>query len=483
MTTIVPNDLLNPTEKTIKNWNCSFIAVEGPNVLDKLSLEDLAIPYESQYRSRVVLKAGETDQPLIYGFIGKAVTFLMVKVTYDSENDPYYQYEEEKYNITYYFENDPVLRPLGRLLIMTGSADNKIPQIYFNNPLDYDVILDVLHATIDAEYSGSTYTGFSMADLSDVLFSGLTSGDTLQYNGFYWTNVTGVTSGDGGTSGSSGTSGTSGFNVSNPLISRVLTSDGTANGAIANSGFTYNSTFSFLTVAPGVSGITNSRSVLSNALLYIRDTGLPLSFARLDYSVGLSLRNLRDVQIVAYDTDSGLTYRNGFRISTNPYSGATGTIFQLFTDGFGQSRDVIAWPSGSGGTTDCRTTFLTPVNINSGLTITGDLIINGTSYSGGTGTSGTSGTSGIDGSSGLMSGATLSSDFYYLSGSSTLYVPNIIATGLTLIDVSTLSGATNYVVTDSNGKIYITETVGITEDVVIGGVTLHFVNGLYTGQS
>ncbi len=28
MSKIVPNDLLNPTEKTIKNWNCSFIAAE-----------------------------------------------------------------------------------------------------------------------------------------------------------------------------------------------------------------------------------------------------------------------------------------------------------------------------------------------------------------------------------------------------------------------------------------------------------------------
>jgi len=188
MTKIVPNDLLNPTEKTIKNWNCSFIAVEGPNVLDKLSLEDLAIPYESQYRSRIILKAGETDQPLIYGFIGKAVTFLMIKVTYDSTNDPYYQYEQEKYNITYYFENDPILRPLNRLLVMTGSADEKIPQIYLNNPLDYDVVLDVMHATTDTDFGSGTTVGFGMINLSDVLFSGLTSGETLVYNGTSWTN-------------------------------------------------------------------------------------------------------------------------------------------------------------------------------------------------------------------------------------------------------------------------------------------------------
>lgn len=194
MTKIVPNDLLNPTEKTIKNWNCSFIAVEGPNVLDKLSLEDLAIPYESQYRARIILKAGETDQPLIYGFIGKVVTFLMIKVTYDSENDPYYQYEQEKYNITYYFEGDPIPRPLNRLMIMTGSSDERIPQIYMNNPLDYDVVLDVLHATVDYEYdaTGST-AGFAVDNLSDVVLDNLNSGDMLSYNNGNWVNVSGAT--------------------------------------------------------------------------------------------------------------------------------------------------------------------------------------------------------------------------------------------------------------------------------------------------
>jgi hypothetical protein len=222
MTKIVPNDLLNPTEKTIKNWNCSFIAVEGPNVLDKLSLEDLEIPYESQYRARVILKAGETNQPLSYGFIGKSVTFLMIKVTYDSINDPYYQYEQEKYNISYYFDNDPVVKSLGRLLIMTGSVDVKIPQIYLNNPLDYDVTLDVLHATIDTDYgSGTTYGGFGIVNLDDVILSGLTSGDTLMYYNGFWHNVpynysggTGGfgTSGTSGKDGLSGTNGTSGIN-------------------------------------------------------------------------------------------------------------------------------------------------------------------------------------------------------------------------------------------------------------------------------
>ena len=132
------------------------------------------------------MKAGEENQPLIYGFIGKSTTFLMVKVTYDSTNDPYYQYEQEKYNITYYFEDDPTLRPLNRLMIMTGSADDKIPQIYLNNPLDYDVVLDVLHATVDSEFdlSGSTsyHVKFDIRNISST-YTGLTNDEYIRCSG------------------------------------------------------------------------------------------------------------------------------------------------------------------------------------------------------------------------------------------------------------------------------------------------------------
>jgi len=187
MAIITPNSLINTTEKTIKNWNCSFIAVEGPNIISKLSLEDLAIPYESQYRSRIVLKAGESNK-LLYGFIGKAVTFLMIKVTYDSLTDPYYKYEEIKYNINYHFENDPILRPLNRLLIMTGSSEERIPQIYVTNPLDYDVVLDVLHATVDSEFDDETNISpdyqihYDIKDISST-YTGTTSDEYIRCSG------------------------------------------------------------------------------------------------------------------------------------------------------------------------------------------------------------------------------------------------------------------------------------------------------------
>ncbi len=176
---IVPNSLLKPTEKCIKVWNCSYIAVEGPNVTGNLSLEDIAIPYTSQYRSRLVLNANSIDQPLLYGFLGQEVTFLMIKVTYDEEHDQYYRYEKEKYNITYYYENENTLRPIGRLLTLTGSDTMKIPQIYLNNPYENDVFLDVLMATLEQD-------DISVSEIQTTTFTNLYYSNVISNESFVY---------------------------------------------------------------------------------------------------------------------------------------------------------------------------------------------------------------------------------------------------------------------------------------------------------
>jgi len=176
---IVPNNLLKPTEKCIKVWNCSYIAVEGPNITGQISLEDIAIPYTSQYRSRLVLNANSTDQPLLYGFLGQEVTFLMIKVTYNQELDPYYRYEKEKYNITYYYENEDTLRPIGRLLILTGSDTKKIPQIFLNNPYENEVVLDILMATL--EQSDISISQVQTTTFTNLYYSNVISNESFIY--------------------------------------------------------------------------------------------------------------------------------------------------------------------------------------------------------------------------------------------------------------------------------------------------------------
>jgi len=165
---IVPNDLLKPTEKCIKVWNCSFIATEGPNILGKISLDDLEIPFTSTYRAKVTLAGGAENTLLSYGNIGEKLTYLMIKVTYDSENDPYYIYQKENYNITYWLSGSttgvtyPIAEnvyPIGRLMVLSGSDTNKVPRIFVSNPNQYPVTLDMIMANYVSEtisVSGTT---------------------------------------------------------------------------------------------------------------------------------------------------------------------------------------------------------------------------------------------------------------------------------------------------------------------------------------
>ena len=157
MTRIVTNKLLNPTKRVIENWKTDFRTSDGPNTSIFIKLDDLGIPYDSHYMSRIVLPAGSEDYFLNYGLVDNT-TFLLIKVTYngnydyasEDDYDPYYIHEENNYNITYYFEDEPnVLYPIGRLLLLNGSFNNKLTNIYLNNPLDYDVVLDVLQANLD----------------------------------------------------------------------------------------------------------------------------------------------------------------------------------------------------------------------------------------------------------------------------------------------------------------------------------------------
>lgn len=157
MTRIVTNNLLQPTRRVISNVNSVFMTSDGPNLSAKIDLVNMGIPYDSHYRSRIVLPANTNDYFLHYGTL-ENVTFLLIKVTYngnydfynEDDFDPLYRYEPNNYNINYYFEgNSGITYPIGRLLVLNGSFTTPLTKIYLNNPLDYDVVLDVLHANID----------------------------------------------------------------------------------------------------------------------------------------------------------------------------------------------------------------------------------------------------------------------------------------------------------------------------------------------
>lgn len=172
---IQPNILLTPTEKLIKLYDCSFIAIEGPNMKGKLNLEGMEIPYESFYVSQLILNQNAQDQPIIYGFLGEEITFLMVRARY-MPLDPNWQLETKQY-IEYYYDDEPTtIRHMSQLMILTGNSTNRIPQIFFNNPnSSYKVYLEILAANLaQTDLTSSQYTSYTA---------------TGSFSGLYWNSI------------------------------------------------------------------------------------------------------------------------------------------------------------------------------------------------------------------------------------------------------------------------------------------------------
>lgn len=174
MTYIQPNMLLTPTEKLIKPYECSFIVIEGPNMKGKLNLEGLEIRYDSFYLSQLVLNPSSSDQPLMYGFLGENVTFLMVRAKY-LPSDPNWAIETDQY-IEYYFKDDPSqVRNMSQLMILTGNSTKRISQIFFNNPNQtYKVYIEVLMANLPQ----NNLTNTNQFTQNSV------------YSGLYWNSIT-----------------------------------------------------------------------------------------------------------------------------------------------------------------------------------------------------------------------------------------------------------------------------------------------------
>lgn len=212
---IKPNHFLLPTEKSIKPWDKCFLGVEGPNITERLDLSDIGIAYTDYYISRLVLTSNAQDVPLYFEGLETELVFLMVRVRKDAEHNPYYPYDDLIGNydtlkhITYYFSDfTGNTHVLSEFFIQTGSYINKIPTIYFNNPNNFDVVLDVFGAILEKSaptppYTGTTYYSnlyFESIISDEFVFSGITGSTALHLlneffiveNIFPYTGITSV---------------------------------------------------------------------------------------------------------------------------------------------------------------------------------------------------------------------------------------------------------------------------------------------------
>lgn len=130
----------------IKFQGGDLIAVEGPNIIERMMLCDLKMPFKQIVKSKIILKAGQTNVLVNYSSLGDNVTFLSMVARYNPksviEADNYVQYN--------YFTDFSKLYNFAQLLILTGNSTHRVPQLYLTNPnIKYPVTIDLMLAVID----------------------------------------------------------------------------------------------------------------------------------------------------------------------------------------------------------------------------------------------------------------------------------------------------------------------------------------------
>lgn len=164
------NSLFGSSSQYIKTNGGDLVAVQGSNIMERLILNDIRIPYKQVLKSRIILKPGQTNFLLNHLGLGDNSTFLAIKVTYDPKS----KLEEDNYINWSYFDDQTRVYPIGRLMILTGNSENRIKQIYLTNPnQNMPVSLDVMVGIYDDEYSyfnnnvqtGASFTGLEYTDI------------------------------------------------------------------------------------------------------------------------------------------------------------------------------------------------------------------------------------------------------------------------------------------------------------------------------
>lgn len=165
------SSLFGNQSQYIKVNGGDFVAVQGANTFEKLLLSDLRMPYKQLLKSRVILKAGQTNYLLNHLGLGDNATFVAIKAIYDAKS----VIEEDNF-ITWSFYDDLTKSySMAQMLVLTGNSTNRIKQLYLTNPnTKYPVALEVMVANIDDSYSffndtvnqsGTTFTGLEWTDI------------------------------------------------------------------------------------------------------------------------------------------------------------------------------------------------------------------------------------------------------------------------------------------------------------------------------
>jgi hypothetical protein len=159
----------------IKVTGGDFIAIEGSNTRERLTVSDLRMPYKQLLKSRVILKPGQVNYLLNHLGLGDNATFLAIKTIFNPKS----VIQADNY-INYSFYDDLTkVYTFAQMMVLTGNSGNRIKQLYLTNPNSkYDVQLEVMIGIIDDNYSffndtlnqsGTSFTGLEYTDISSYI--------------------------------------------------------------------------------------------------------------------------------------------------------------------------------------------------------------------------------------------------------------------------------------------------------------------------
>jgi hypothetical protein len=169
------NSVFGPSAQYIKVNGGDFVAIEGSNILERLTVSDLRMPYKQILKSRVILKPGQTNYLLNFLGLGDNATFLSIKAVYNAKA----VLEEDNIVHWSFYDDLTKVYSFAQMMVLTGNSTNRIKQLYLTNPNSkYNVTLEIMVAVIDEEYSfftdtinqtGTSFTGLSYTDIKSYV--------------------------------------------------------------------------------------------------------------------------------------------------------------------------------------------------------------------------------------------------------------------------------------------------------------------------
>lgn len=190
---IKPNTIIQNDNKTITFYNSSILVNNDNRTESIFSLCDLNIPYDTISMEKLTLTPNSTEIKIVpESMSGSGVTSLIIKVKYDVTGSTC---SNDKGYLNYRLEGYPLSdRKIGEIMVLTGTNEKRIPQVYLYNSSGFNANIEVMIGTTqpvghqintDIVFSDLYYNDI----ITDVVENGNFSGSTM----FNILNKTGVT--------------------------------------------------------------------------------------------------------------------------------------------------------------------------------------------------------------------------------------------------------------------------------------------------